>query len=234
MKAKSLRILVTGANRGIGLEFAQQLLTQGHHVIATTRNPAKATELQAFEKTFPTKFKSEVLDVASDLSVTDWIARSQVRDGVDLVISNAGIFLGEPDGFESMNLASVRESFEVNTLGGIRVVKAALPSLLKSQNPTIVHITSLMGSISDNASGGYYSYRISKAALNMFNKSFSIDYPQITSIVMHPGWVQTDMGGPNATTTKKESVSGMIKVISELKKSDSGGFFDFRGKRLSW
>ena len=152
---------------------------------------------------------------------------------VDLLINNAGIL--KSDGpFERLDFESVLESFKVNTLGPMRLAKALLPLLSQSPKPIIVNITSQMGSIDDNKSGGYYSYRISKTALNMFNKSFSLDHPQITSVVVHPGWVQTRMGGAGATITPEVSVRGLFNLVKNLDRKSSGRFFNHRGEELPW
>src|SRR5262249_2933625 len=122
----------------------------------------------------------------------------------------------------------------VNSVVPFEMTQALLPYLKKSKQPKVIHITSLMGSIEDNSSGGYYAYRASKAALNMINKSLTRDHSWLTSVVMHPGWVQTDMGGPQAPTSTRDSAQGIWQVINGLGSEKSGHFYDFKGKELPW
>jgi NAD(P)-dependent dehydrogenase (short-subunit alcohol dehydrogenase family) len=150
---------------------------------------------------------------------------------VDLLINNAGVLFNQ-DNFTIMNFEQIRQSFEVNTILPMRVCQALHPLLRKGSR--VVQITSLMGSIADNESGGYYGYRMSKAALNMFNRSYSIDFPEFTSVVLHPGWVKTEMGGQSAPVTPSESVAGMMGIIEKLSTEQSGKFFDFEGNELPW
>ena len=116
----------------------------------------------------------------------------------------------------------------------MRVTRAFLPHLRQSAQPKLIHITSLMGSIADNESGGYYGYRMSKAALNMFNKSFAIDYPEVISLVVHPGWVKTDMGGPQAPLPPEIAVRGILSVVNRATTKQTGKFFDYEGNELPW
>ena len=128
----------------------------------------------------------------------------------------------------------VEKVFRTNVIGPFVLCQKALPFLEQSSQPKIVQITGQMGSIADNSSGGSYAYRISKAALNMFNKSLSVDYPKIASIVVHPGWVKTVMGGPNSTMSIEMSVKGILKVIDDLTLAQSGKFLNSRGAELPW
>lgn len=136
----------------------------------------------------------------------------------------------------NLNLEIVKETFDVNVLGPIRVTRYFLPLLEKGKEKKIIHITSLMGSIDDNKSGGDYAYRISKAALNMMNRSLAHELREqgICSVVMHPGWVKTEMGGTEAPTSVDESVRGIMTVISKLKFKDSGSFLNYQGSHLPW
>lgn len=223
--------LVTGANRGIGLEFARQILDGGDEVIATARKPEEAKQLKELTCDALTILP---LDVTSQESV-DGLAKSVASRTIDVLINNAGIS-NWSENIASLDIGDVQRVFEVNVKGPIRVTKAVLPMLMKGNDPVIAHITSKMGSIEDNSSGGSYSYRISKAALNMFNKSLSQDdhTSGVTCVVLHPGWVQTDMGGSNARITPSESVAGLLKVIRGLKTGDSGKFYDYAGEEIPW
>ena len=221
-------VLVTGANRGIGLEFVQQLKAQGFDVIGTARNPAKATELKA------TGARVEQLDVTDAASVA---ALAQSLDGVaiDLLINNAGMLNREDSSLDTLDFEVMERSFQVNSLGPLRVTQALLPNLRAGDGKTIVNITSRLGSI-ELSTGGLYSYRTSKTALNQINKIVSSELASegFTNIVMHPGWVRTDMGGAGATLSKTESVSGMLGVIDNLTTDSNGKFFNYDGSELPW
>jgi NAD(P)-dependent dehydrogenase (short-subunit alcohol dehydrogenase family) len=220
-----MRVVITGASRGIGAEFTRVLLSQGHEVHAISRNVEKLGDLQKDKN-----LHVHAIDL-ENVAGPDHLFRALEGRKVDLLINNAGMY-AQADQLKSVKIDDVRLSFEVNTLIPMRVCQSLLPLLPKGAK--VAQITSLMGSIADNSSGGSYAYRISKTALNMFNKCFAIEHDELTSIVLHPGWVQTDMGGKSAPTTVKESVSGMLKVITGVKASDSGKFYDFEGEELPW
>lgn len=221
-------VLITGANRGLGLEFAKQYAADGWRVVGTARDPEDAAELEA------TGARVVQLDVADG----DSIARmaEELKDtAVDLLINNAGIMSRdtEPDDLDLDRIALV---LDVNTLGPMRVTEALMPNLRAGRGRTIVGITSGLGSIANNTSGGFYGYRESKAALNMYTRSLAanLDDEAFTCIVMSPGWVQTDMGGPDAILTPEQSIAGMRRVIAGLTPADSGGFFNWDGEQLLW
>jgi NAD(P)-dependent dehydrogenase (short-subunit alcohol dehydrogenase family) len=225
--------LVTGASRGLGLTFCRQLLSKGCEVIAACRNPSGARELWELKSDYPKIFDYVELDVADEQSVKS-MAKILSGKTVDVLVNNAGILKGAGETIRDIKFAEVLRSFEVNSVGPMRVVQALLPMLEKSNSPRVINMSSRMGSIEDNTSGGYYGYRMSKTALNMFNKSFVEEFPNIVSVVMHPGWVKTEMGGPSAPLERADSVAGMISVISGLKKDDSGKFLDYSGKEIPW
>ena len=221
-------VLVTGANRGLGLEFVKQLKAKGYKVIGTARQPAEATELDA------TGARVEQLDVTSQASV-DALAGALKGVPIDILINNAGMVNRADSSLDTLDFTAMERSFQVNSLGPLRVTRALLPNLLAGRDKTIINITSRLGSI-ELSSGGLYSYRTSKAALNQINKIISVELaPQgFTSIVMHPGWVKTDMGGPDATLEVEESINGMVAVIEGLSPADSGKFFNYDGQQLPW
>jgi NAD(P)-dependent dehydrogenase (short-subunit alcohol dehydrogenase family) len=221
-------VLVTGANRGLGLEFVQQLQASGYEVIGTARSPEKATELNA------TGARVEQLDVTDPASVAA-LAERLGDQAIDLLINNAGMLNRADSTLDSLDFDIMERSFQVNSLGPLRVTQALLPNLKAGKGKTVVSITSRLGSI-ELSTGGLYSYRTSKTALNQINKIMSAELaPQgFTCVVMHPGWVQTDMGGPNATLTKSESISGMIEVIEKLTTASTGKFFNYDGTVLPW
>ena len=223
-----MTILVTGANRGIGLELARQLTGQGHRVIGTARNPVEAKELEALG--------AEVmqLDVTDAGSVAALAAGLEGRP-IDILINNAGTGGQPPGSLQETDFERVKLTFHVNSIGPMRVSQALLPNLLAGEGKTIIHISSIMGSIASNG-GGYYGYRASKAALNMLNSSLALELKDqgVTSVVLHPGWVQTRMGGPSAQISVEVSVEGMLKVISGLGLEQSGHFYDYQGNELPW
>ncbi len=226
--------VITGTSRGIGLELTKQLLQQGQVVTALSRNSVQAPGLQSLKQKFPETLRLYNVDVRLDGQVLSFVRDLGEATVVDVLINNAGAYLDGDVGLEQLSLQKVTDTFDVNTIAPIRMTQALLPQLKQSKQPKIVHITSLMGSITDNTSGGSYGYRMSKSALNMFCKSFSVDYPEIITAVIHPGWVQTDMGGPQAPTPAEESARGIIKVVQGLGKSQTGKFFDYEGDELSW
>lgn len=225
--------LITGANRGIGLEFCKVLLARGETVIAASRHPDGAREFWELSADFKSRFRAVKMDVGSAQSIAD--CAQELRDvTIDVLVNNAGVFAANGDHLATLKFEDVTKSFDVNTLGPMRVTQAFLPQMTKANSPKVISITSRMGSIGDNESGGHYAYRMSKAALNMFHKSFALEFPKIASAVLHPGWVQTDMGGSNAPVTPHDSASGLVKVIDRLTTKDSGAFLDFKGDAIPW
>lgn len=219
---------VTGANRGIGLEFAQRLTSRGDRVLATARKPDEARELQATGAViFP-------LDVADDASLAA-LPGLVKGEPIDILINNAGVGGGARsiEGLEASELARV---FRVNAFGPILVTKALLPNLRAGVRKSVVNITSQLGSITNNAGGSSYEYRGSKAALNMLTVCLSNELKPagFTCIAIHPGWVQTDMGGANATLTPEQSVTSLIKVIDALEPGMTGKYLNYDGTGLPW
>jgi NAD(P)-dependent dehydrogenase (short-subunit alcohol dehydrogenase family) len=233
-KEHPMRAVITGASRGIGLEFARQLLQRGDSVEAAVRSPQRANGLRRLAGDFPRTLRIYSCDVAAEASVRAFAA-SLSSEPVDLLINNAGI--GEARAtLEELDLDNAVVAFQVNALGAIRVTRAVLAWLRRSSVRKAIHITSKMGSISENDSGDSYAYRMSKAALNMASRSMAIDLREdrIISAVIHPGWVRTDMGGTGAPTSVEDSVSGMIRVIDGLTMEQSGSFLDYRGQKIPW
>jgi len=216
--------LVTGANRGIGLEFCRQLRARGDSVIAVCRNASK--ELDALDVQIIDNV--DVTDVSSMATLANDLMGSQI----DILICNAGIMLNESIG--DMDFDSIREQFEVNALGTLHTVTALLPLLADPSR--IALITSRMGSIGDNTSGGRYGYRMSKCALNMAGVSLSHDLKQrnISVAILHPGHVQTDMTDHHGNITAEESVRGLLQRIDELNADNSGTFWHSNGETLPW
>ncbi|NBD08427.1 MULTISPECIES: SDR family oxidoreductase [Corallococcus] len=230
-----MRIVITGANRGMGLELARQYLARGDSVHAGVREPERAAELAALAESSGGRLRIHPCDVALDASVRAFA--SAVAEPVDLLINNAGIRNRvRADGIEELDLDDAARVFQVNALGALRVTGALLPLLRRGQGARVVSVSSGLSSIGDNTSGGAYGYRMSKAALNMAARSMAHDLKGdgIISVVLSPGWVRTDMGGASAPTPVAESVAGLIGIIDRLAPGDSGSFMDFRGERIGW
>jgi len=221
-------VLITGANRGIGLELAREYAAAGWHVIGTARKPDEAIALKTLGA------EVEQLDVTDQGSV-DRLAADLRGRPIDILINNAGIQLlmwklGEVD------IDKYNRTLAVNTVGPVRVTLALLPNLRAGDRKLIVNMTSDISSIANNTSGGFYGYRESKAALNMFTRSLAAELgPEgFICIVLHPGWVKTDMGGPKAPITVQESVHGILKVVDGLSPDDNGTFLTYAGERMAW
>ena len=232
-----MRVLITGAGRGLGLEFARQYLEAGHRVFALARAPKKSAGLMELVAAHPERAVAVNCDVIDDASVAA-AGRSvaAATEALDLILNNAGTYGRRDESLESLDWKEMREVLEVNTLGPLRVSRAFLPLLRAGKKPRLVQITSLMGSIDDNRSGGSWSYRISKAALNMANRNLAIELQRekIPAVVLHPGWVRTDMGGRGAPLEVEEAVSAMIAAIDGVTPADTGGFLDRFGKPCPW
>jgi NAD(P)-dependent dehydrogenase (short-subunit alcohol dehydrogenase family) len=228
--------LITGANRGIGLEFCRQYAAEGWRVLACSRYPEKSDALNKLAAGNPELIKVHLLDVADHVEI-DKLAQVLADESIDLLINNAGIY---PDsdkaGFGHTDYAKWLEAFRINTMAPLRMAETFAAQIARGKQKIIVTITSKMGSIADNSGGGSYLYRSSKAAANMVVKSLSIDLKPlgITAVVFHPGWVKTDMGGPNAMISAEQSVSGIRQVISGLSPDDSGKFFGYDGQAIPW
>lgn len=226
-------ILITGANRGIGLEFTKQYLARGETVIATCRNPEAATELKALADQH-SHLTVLILDV-SDAASLDAFARQLGDTAIDIFINNAGIY-GPRTGFGDLNEPEWAEVFRVNASAPIVLTQIVIDNLRAGNLKKMVFLTSKMGSIGDNQGGGSYIYRSSKAALNAAVKSLSIDLADEGFLVglLHPGWVRTDMGGPNGLIDAPTSVAGLTKVIDDLAPSNTGNFFNYDGSIIPW
>lgn len=227
-------ILITGANRGIGLEFVNQYINREDRVIATCRNMDNAEELKSLQMLHADLSVLE-LDVSSTESVRTFMSELGSQ-AVDIFINNAGVYGPRNAGFGSVSAKEWLEVLKVNTLAPLLLTQALLNNLRSGKDKKLIYITSKMGSIEDNGSGGSYIYRSSKTALNQVVKSIAIDLmeEEFTAIVVHPGWVLTDMGGPNALIDAETSVSGMTRLIDNLERKDSGGFFNYDGSTVPW
>lgn len=229
-------ILITGTNRGIGLEFVRQYSKQGHNVYATSRDNYRSEELRQLQQT-PGPGKITILP----LEVTDAASRANLKNALgdtplDLFINNAGIY-----GPRSIPISEIDEQvwlhvFHVNTVAPLKMVALLRSNLMAAGQATVAVLSSKMGSIADNGSGGNYPYRSSKAALNCVAKNMAIDLAanNIKVVSLHPGWVQTEMGGPSALIDTATSVAGQIKVLENLTTDQCGLFINYDGKVIPW
>jgi len=223
-------VLITGANRGIGFEFAKSFAADGWRVHACARNAEKSKRLR--------KLSGDVvchrLDVTDGLKVAS-LARELAAEPLDLLINNAGIY-GPRTGFGETDYEEWAEVLQVNLLAPLRMVERFVGLLERGEGKTVVNISSIMGSIALNGSGGSYIYRSSKAALNMITKTLSVDLAGrgLKVISFHPGWVKTDMGGDGADIDPAQSVAGMRGVLDGLTAKENGKFFSYDGKELQW
>ena len=221
-------ILITGANRGIGLELTRQYAGRGDTVIACCRNPEDADELR--------KLNVDVLalDVTSDASVKALKASLGDR-ALDILINNAGTNLNGQS-FEEMDFDNWEETFRVNSIGPFRVAQALIDNLLASDTKKLITISSKMGSVDNVYYGGSISYSSSKSAVNMVTKILANRFADdgLIAVPLHPEWVCTDMGGPQARISPEESAAGLIKVIDGLTLDESGRFFQYDGEELPW
>lgn len=223
-------VLITGANRGIGLGLVKHYLADGWQVHATYRAENHSQELLRLE--------SKQL-VCHPWDVTDYQGLSEFANtlpAIDLLINNAGYYGPKGYGFGNTDVDEWRKVFEINTIAPLKLVEALYPNLQKGQLKKIACLSSKVGSMTDNTSGGGYIYRSSKAALNSVVKSLSNDLTDegFTVLALHPGWVQTEMGGPNALIDTTTSARGLVEVIEKADQNCSGQFINYNGDRLPW
>ncbi len=223
-----MKVIITGASRGVGLALSQTALRHGHEVLAVARQAAAAAPLAALRDEHPAKLRlleADVRDAGAGEAIAaatkDWMS-------LDLLFNNAGILR------ETAAREDFTDSFLVNAIAPFEITRALLPRLKLSANPRVVSLTSRMGSLAENTSGGHYAYRASKAALNMVNRSLALDHPWLTAIVVHPGWVRTRMGGTAAPVDTADSAGGIWRLAHGLSREHSGRFFDYLGKELPW
>ena len=222
-------ILIIGANRGLGLEFAKQYSELGHHIFATTRGKSKSDQLVAIANT--TVFE---LDLNKDKSIDSFIDEmSSIK--IDILIHNSGIFRDEQLS-EDLEIDAWMNEMRINAITPIILARKLKQNVLEGKDKKIIFISSQMGSIDDNYSGRFYFYRSSKSALNSAAKSLAIDWKDknISVLMLHPGWVKTDMGGESAKLEIPDSIQRMIQVISDLNLETSGSFVNYEGNKLEW
>ncbi|VDH94504.1 C-signal-like isoform X2 [Mytilus galloprovincialis] len=243
-------VLITGANRGLGLELVKQFLrlqSPPKTLLATCRSPENAKDLNDIAAKH-SNVKVMKLDVAQPTSFENFpkLVESFIEgEGLNLLINNAGINIRH--GLVEADNESMMESYTTNVIGPLLTVQALLPYIkqaaisstdtsLNCNRAAIVNMSSILASIAENQNGGLYPYRTSKAALNMLTKNMNLDLKSegILCFCIHPGWVQTDMGGPNAAVTKDKSIAGILDVMSKMNGETSDIFVDYNGKSLPW
>jgi len=229
--------LITGSNRGIGLALTKEFLENGHRVLGTTRT-LQSADLQALQESYPKLLDIYNLDIAKEQSLEAF--EKKIKSDfphLDILINNAAIFPEEGnERFEELNLDFFEKAFRTNVGGTAKITKILLPLLRKSKHPKIVNISSGTASISEKEDYDYYCYSTSKAALNMFTRALAAELIEENIIVtaISPGWVQTDMGGPNAEITAQESAQALYKTIINLTSKDAGAFLGRNGSSTEY
>jgi NAD(P)-dependent dehydrogenase (short-subunit alcohol dehydrogenase family) len=229
-----MRVVVTGANRGLGMGLARAYAARGDEVWATARKPSEATELQALSRDSGGKVHVHELDVRSDDQARA-LAAAIGDAAVDVLVNNAGVSGKWSTSLQTFDPDEALRCFDVNALGAIRVARALLPNLRASRGK-IVNMTSLMGSIADNSSGRGYAYRMSKAALNMATRNIAHEVRGFGGIALalHPGWVKTEMGGEGAPEEIPDAVARIVAAIERASAESSGTFWHAKGNELPW
>jgi NAD(P)-dependent dehydrogenase (short-subunit alcohol dehydrogenase family) len=228
--------LVTGANRGLGLEFARQLLARGDRVIAACRHPGKASALNLLAGEYPGRLHVAPLEVSeprSHAALAHELPLLANGHPLDLLINNAGVLRGG-ERFGQVQAGDLETSFRTHALGPFLLVQALFPQL--ADGGTVANISSEIGSIGLRQEFRTPSYAIGKAAQNMATSLLAqaLKARGIRTVALHPGWVRTDMGGTNALLTPHDSVAGLLRVIDSLQAGDSGRFLDWQGQTLPW
>lgn len=225
-------VVVTGANRGLGLEFCRQYLEEGYKIFACCRSPETSQDLMSLKQSAGEKLETVPLDVTNPAHITN-LKYTLQGQSVDILINNAGIY-GERLPFGEVDAEEWRRVLEVNTIAPLMLVQE-LADLVPAGGKVIL-MSSKMGSNGDNTSGGSYIYRSSKSALNAVGKSLAHDLADkgISVAVCHPGWVRTRMGGPNGLIDVETSIAGLRKVIDELNLENAGRFMNYDGSVIPW
>ena len=232
-------IMITGSNRGVGLALVKEYLNHNDtFIFATCRKPESAHDLQALKLQYPDSLSIVALDINDSTSIEQAFETVSARaNRLDLLINNAGIYPKTPENVSFGHLTSDALSHVVttNSISPVMVTQVFIDLLKQGDNPRVVMISSRVGSITLARSNGF-SYRMSKAALNMATKILSLLLARdgITVVSTHPGWVSTDMGGSEAPVTPSESATGLAKIIDNLTQAQSGKFFNYTGEEIPW
>lgn len=230
-----MKILITGANRGIGLEMVKIAVSKQWKVKACCRNPHTADKLSEVARMSAGLVTLHPLDV-TDKAQIQALAYELRGEVIDILINNAGVYGSMKHTFGDVDEADWLETFKINTIAPLNMAEAFVDKIAMSEKKMIATVSSKMACMSDNGSGGSYIYRSSKAALNAVVKSMSVDLADkgITCVLLHPGWVKTDMGGPHAEISTRESVKQMFNTLEKATLADSGNFYEIDGSILGW
>jgi NAD(P)-dependent dehydrogenase (short-subunit alcohol dehydrogenase family) len=228
-----MKALIIGSSRGLGLGLTGVLLARGWQVAGTARHPASASKLQDLVVRYPGKVQVLQADVLQTMDL-DALAKLQSPGSLQLVVINAGVAGPEHQAVDALTTDELQALFGTNTIAPLRIAKRLLPAL--AANGTIAFMSSRLGSIADNTSGGFDLYRASKAALNSMARSFAVTAAKpagVNVLCLHPGWVRTDMGGPHAPLSVDESVQGLASVL-EAPRASGIQFLDYSGAEIPW
>lgn len=226
------RVLITGANRGIGLALAERYAWEGWKVLATCRNPSAASELAQVQRATGGDFRVLPLDVSDSGRIAN-LATTLAGTPIDVIINGAGV---SPIGLEDLDCEGFERAMRVNAYPVLAMARHFLEHLTASDRRTMVTLSSLMGSIGLTQGGPRYAYRASKAAVNMLVRALAGDLASrgVICVSLHPGWVRTRMGGPQATLAPSESAAALVHLINHLSPAHSGGFYAFDGSPIPW
>lgn len=236
-----MRYAISGASRGIGLEFVRQLLERGDTVEAGARAPSEARLLAPLVREVGPRLRVHQLDVTDQASVRSFAAAVSEAP-IDVLINNAGVS-GKWCSFMEMDYEDMAQVMVTNAVGPMRLSAALMPAVLKSSTRKIIHLTTRMASLTENTRGGVYgfeggayAYRMSKGALNVGMRTMAVDFRDqgLITAAINPGWVKTDMGGKLAPMRPEDAVKGMLRVIDSITKEQSGQFLDFQGREVPW
>ncbi len=230
-----MNVLITGASRGIGLEMVKYGIENNWRIFACCRHPQQAETLLSVAKLANGGVSVHVADMY-ELATIQALSYELRNEAIDILVNNAGIYGSDKNKFGHVDVQSWINTFQVNTIAPLKIAEALIEQLRMGDKKIIACLSSKMGSMADNGSGGSYIYRSSKAALNAVVKSMAVDLKGdgIKCVALHPGWVQTDMGGPNAEISTRESVTRMFEILLALTPHDSGRFIDIDGKDIPW
>lgn len=227
-------IFITGANRSIGLEFARQYASEGFRVIATCRAPDQASELLALADQY-SNLIIEKLDIGNSENIIE-ITHKYQNQAIDKLINNAGVLNREQASILDFDSSSIQKIFDINFYGTLELTSKLIPNILNSTDKHILTLTSKVSSMADNRGGKNFGYRCSKIALNMAMKNIALEFYEqgLRVMLLHPGWVQTPMGGPNALIDTQASVKGMREIVSQHIDNSLCDFYEFNGKIVPW
>jgi len=230
-----MNILITGANRGIGLEMVRYANEQGWRIFACCRNPHNAENLFNIAKLSNGQISVHIADMM-ELPTLQALSYELRNDPIDILVNNAGIYGPDKNSFGAVDVDGWLQAFQVNSIAPLKMVEAFSEQLLMGNRKLVACMSSKMASMDDNGSGSSYIYRSSKTALNAVVKSLSIDLKEkgIISVALHPGWVKTEMGGPNAEITARECVEQIFNNLASLTIKDGGRFIDIDGSDIPW